>query len=263
MAYPLRASRGILALLAIVAAAPLGCAGQFDRFDRDGLPRPLREERAQVRSSPPLLPAPAPRSAPSEFDGIDPVVASMSPAEETSIDAVAHYIAGRIPDRRRRIKALHDWVADRIAYTLEAGTDVSGADLDWLAIRAFHERRARCAGYAALLHELGRSIGEDIEYVTGDAGEWALFPDPHAWNAAWTGTHYEPIDVTWDAGDYDGAEFHKQYSTAWLFTPPREFAETHRPAGTPRAAFGGNPSGLGNFPPAGWLARVTATPLEP
>ncbi len=40
----------------------------------------------------------------------------MPRSRETSIGAVARAIAAATPDRRRRIKALHDWVADRLEY---------------------------------------------------------------------------------------------------------------------------------------------------
>jgi hypothetical protein len=39
---------------------------------------------------------------------------------ETDIAAVARYIKEREPDPKQRVKALHDWVADRIAYDAPA-----------------------------------------------------------------------------------------------------------------------------------------------
>jgi hypothetical protein len=188
------------------------------------------------------------------LDAIDPVVVRMPAAEETSIEAVARYIAARVPDRRRRIKALHDWVADRVAYAYDdlpglpsrphaeippmklaspcdavPGSCPPGAA--WgegetarvLAERAFVRRSAVCAGYAALLHELGKVTGDDIAYVTGTvASDFAK----HAWNVAVTDRGYEPIDVTWDARSEGGRSGHP-YSARWLFVSPSEFAHSH------------------------------------
>jgi transglutaminase/protease-like cytokinesis protein 3 len=59
---------------------------------------------------------PEPRFVAQRVPALDAVVAGMPRAAETSIADVARYIAAREPDRRARIKALHDWVADRITY---------------------------------------------------------------------------------------------------------------------------------------------------
>jgi transglutaminase/protease-like cytokinesis protein 3 len=75
-----------------------------------------------------------------------------------------------------------------------------------------------CAGYAALLHELGEVTGDEIAYVTGTSDL-----SRHAWNVAATGRGYEPIDVTWDARSNLG----HTYSAEWLFMSAREFTRTH------------------------------------
>ena len=51
----------------------------------------------------------------------------------------------------------------------------------------------------------------------------------HAWNAAKVNGSWYLIDATWDAGTSDKSAFKKEYSTAYLFTPPAQFAITHFP----------------------------------
>ena len=82
-------------------AALVGCGGA----PAGGLRGAVDQKAAVTVAAPPVHVA-----------ALDAVVAAMPRAEETSIEAVARYIAAREPDRRARIKALHDWVADRIAY---------------------------------------------------------------------------------------------------------------------------------------------------
>ena len=65
------------------------------------------------------LTAPAAAAPPWLEDRVHPVVARMPASAETSIEAVGQYIAQRVLDPIERIKALHDWVADRIAYDAE------------------------------------------------------------------------------------------------------------------------------------------------
>ena len=48
--------------------------------------------------------------------GLHPAVINMPASAETSIESVAQYIASQEKDPMLRIKALHDYVADRIAY---------------------------------------------------------------------------------------------------------------------------------------------------
>jgi len=243
----------------------VGCADPLLTAAGAATPRPAVQDGSRAATSidtPRINPLPG---------GVDPVVAAMPGYLEVSIEAVAGYIADRIDDRRRRIKALHDWVATRIEYaysevgdvpsptshtvpllTLRSPCDGSRSrcsapaggtpssfrgvptradDVTELARQAFVKRHAVCAGYAALLHELGAAAGEDIPYLTGDTAY-----GHHAWNAAWTGRGYELVDVTWDAGSYD-APSPRRYSTQWLFLAPIEFDVSHVPD-DPRWALG-------------------------
>lgn len=163
---------------------------------------------------------------------LHPVVAKMPRSAETSISAVAHYIAAREKDPVLRIKALHDWVADRIAYDTVAF--YSNNIPDQSAERTFKSRRSVCAGYANLLAALGAAINETIIVVTGDARDRKLGDRltgmGHAWNAAKISGQWYLIDATWDSG-YCSREkgFTKAYRTEYLLPPPAVMIEDHFP----------------------------------
>jgi hypothetical protein len=162
---------------------------------------------------------------------LHPAVTSMPKEAETSIQSVGRWIAEHERDPMMRVKALHDYVADRIAY--DGPNYVAGhiphADGD--AQTVFRTRVGVCAGYAQLLTALGKVTGDEILYVVGDARSQRspMEGEGHAWNAAKIDGQWYLIDVTWDAGHLEGSAFVKKYSTEYLFTPPDQFAVTHFP----------------------------------
>src|SRR5262249_36512247 len=102
---------------------------------------------------------------------LHPAVSKMPASVETSIESVARYIAKHETDPTLRIKALHDYVADRVAYDSEAL--YSGNFPDQGAQSVFKTRKSVCAGYANLLSALAAAIGENIVVVTGYARDEA------------------------------------------------------------------------------------------
>lgn len=160
---------------------------------------------------------------------LHPLVASMPADAERSIEGVARYIAERESDPWMRVKALHDYVADRIAYDADAYRRREFAGQD--APTVLQRRRAVCAGYANLLAALGKVTGDDIRVVVGDARVDGadLTGEGHAWNAARIGDAWVLIDATWDAGNVSDQGFEKEYDTDYLFAPPEIQGVTHFP----------------------------------
>ncbi|MCU0685476.1 MAG: hypothetical protein MUF34_25085 [Polyangiaceae bacterium] len=201
-------------------------------------------------STPPIASAiPAPSGAPTAAeDGagaeakavawplpatLHPLVASLPPEHEASPASVARYLAERERDPIMLVKALHDYVADRIAY--DAPALLARNIPDQGAAAVFRERKGVCAGYSRLFAELGRLAGVEVAYVVGDArtadsGDDLSGPG-HAWNAVRVGGAWRLVDVTWDAGSIDGATFTKRYQSDYLLTPPEIFGRTHLPKG--------------------------------
>ncbi len=156
-------------------------------------------------------------------------VVKMPASAEKSIASVARYLAKAESDPYLRVKALHDYVADRIAYdapALEAGL-YPPQDPETV----FRTRKAVCAGYAKLFKALGDEIGEEIVYVVGHTRRSAqrLDGQGHAWNAVKIKGQWYLVDVTWDAGWVKGAHFEKSYETSYFLTPPRVMTLDHFP----------------------------------
>lgn len=177
---------------------------------------------------------------------LHPLVVDMPAQAEASIEAVGRYIAEREPDQRQRIKALHDYVADRVAYDAEAYADRRYPPQD--AETVFRTRLAVCAGSAQLLAALGRAAGEEIVVVVGDARTQGsdVTGEGHAWNAARVADDWLLIDPTWDAGSVEGRTFTKRYETSYLFAPPAVFAISHFPD-EPRWQLQAPPLSRGDF----------------
>lgn len=161
---------------------------------------------------------------------IHPAVANMPASVETSIASVAQYLAQQEHDPFLRVKALHDYVANRLAYDAPAFFgQVPRPPQD--AETVFLTRKAVCAGYAKLLEALGQAIGEEIVYVVGDSRSQSsdLNGGSHAWNAARIAGNWYLIDATWDSGYVNGASFTKHYGTSYLFPPPAVMVVSHFP----------------------------------
>jgi transglutaminase/protease-like cytokinesis protein 3 len=203
-------------------------ASDFD-FGRSGVTPPV-EERPKAAEEP------APRERLADGTPIWPMTAALHPAvaelpvaAETGIASVARYIAQREPDPWMRVKALHDYVADRVAYDVESYR--AGAYPPQDAETVFRTRRSVCAGYANLLAALGEAAGDEIVVVGGDARTTGneLTGEGHAWNAARIAGRWTLLDPTWDAGFLKDDRFVKRYSTEYLFTPPEVQGLSHFP----------------------------------
>ncbi|PSO48916.1 MAG: transglutaminase [Cyanobacteria bacterium SW_9_44_58] len=160
---------------------------------------------------------------------LHPAVASMPSDVETSIESVAQYIAQQESDSFLRVKALHDYVADRVSYDAESYFAGRYPPQDPQTV--FQTQKAVCAGYAKLLQALGNAIGEQIVYVTGDSRTSTsdLSGQSHAWNAAKIEGNWYLIDATWDSGFVEGSGFTKKYRTNYLFPPASVMIISHFP----------------------------------
>ena len=160
-------------------------------------------------------------------DELHPLVADMPASEETSIESVANYIAANESDPFYRVKALFDYVADRVEYDVDA---LSGTRPPQDAETVFETGKAVCAGYARLLIALGDHTGDEIVYVTGVSRDLdgEIGGAGPAWNAARIEGSWYLMDPTWGAG-HVGDEFNPSYNPAYLFTPPEVLIKSHFP----------------------------------
>lgn len=159
---------------------------------------------------------------------LHPLVRNMPVERATSVEGVGRYIADNEDDPFLRVKALHDFVADRVAY--DAPAYAAGQYPPQDAETVFRTGKAVCAGYAQLMVALGDAAGIEVVYVVGDARvKDSVTGESHAWNAVKIEGEWYLVDVTWDAGHVDGSRFTKRYRTANLFTPPEVFGLSHFP----------------------------------
>jgi hypothetical protein len=176
-------------------------------------PRPDLTNAAQT----PSVDSPWSASAP-----IDPLVLSIPAEVETDYTSVAKYLASKAKDPFHKVKLIHDYVADRVAYDVPVLRTRIFPPQD--AETVFRTRMAVCAGYAKLFKAMAEAAGIEVAYLTGDARS-----ESHAWNAVKLSARWHLLDVTWDAGSVNGEDFKKQYSSEYLFTPPEIFVLKHFP----------------------------------
>jgi transglutaminase-like putative cysteine protease len=178
---------------------------------------------------------------PTDFD---PIVASMPESEQTSIDSVGKFLASHITDKKQLVKAIHDYVVNRLHYDYDALAKIQAHDYahtpEQTAEAVFTARTGVCEGYARLMVALGQAAGVEIAFVTGyirdSQRRLEISDDPwdttnsealegvgHAWNAVKLDGQWYLIDATWD--DPTKGE----HSTTYLFVPPRLMAFDHYP----------------------------------
>ncbi|MEM6989392.1 MAG: transglutaminase domain-containing protein [Myxococcota bacterium] len=156
---------------------------------------------------------------------LHPLVVAIPPEHEGSVEAIGRYFAEREGDPVQRLKAVHDYVADRIAYDVPAFETMTFPPQD--AATVLRSGKGVCAGYAQLVKALGEAAGLEVVVVVGKTRYWGDLG--HAWNAAKAGGKWYLLDATWDAGGVADHAFTKRYSSWYLMTPPDAFLTTHIP----------------------------------
>jgi transglutaminase/protease-like cytokinesis protein 3 len=142
---------------------------------------------------------------------------------------VGRAIAASVADPFERVKAVHDYVADRIAYDVPSylSRNIPSQEADTV----FHARRGVCSGYAKLMVAIGTAAGIETKYIVGSSRDMGgdVSGQGHAWNAVRVGQRWFLLDATWDAGSVSGSGFNKGYRSDYLLTPPGIFGANHLP----------------------------------
>ena len=174
---------------------------------------------------------------------VDPALARVSSEvrqkiftePEQQIDRlVAELVAGE-RDSFRRVKIIHDWIAEHIAYDAQSFLANRPVDSAWTA--TLRSKKSVCQGYSALLKTMCERAGIECVQISGFArgfGFTASVADVatvenHAWNAVKIEGQWYLLDVTWNAGTVSARGFEKAFNHAYLFLKPREFLYTHFP----------------------------------
>lgn len=169
------------------------------------------------------------------------IIANIPKEAEQTIQTVAQYISQQETDPFLRVKALHDYVINRVSYDYE--TLETGIRKPQSAQAVFKSHQAVCEGYARLFAALGRAAGFKVAYLTGAIRkdlapsrqmpphlkilnsdyDWTL----HAWNAIQVAGSWYLIDTTWDDGESTVSD--SQYEADYLMPPPEAMISSHFP----------------------------------
>lgn len=158
---------------------------------------------------------------------IDPAVARIPDTAEVSIEALAAHLAQVGRDPFHRVKLVHDYVADRVVYDVEAYTTKQYRPQDAQAV--FKSRLAVCAGFAKLFEAIAKAMGLEVATIVGVAKASGATPEPHGWNAVRINGTWRLLDVTWDSGAIENGVYQKRYDTSYLLAPAEAFVASHLP----------------------------------
>ena len=166
---------------------------------------------------------------PDSDDKLSPVVTTMPQEAEATPETIGAYIAAHAPTQLGRARAVHDYVADRIAY--DGPSYRAGLYPPQDAASVLKRRVGVCAGYARLFAAIAKASGLEAKYVVGTVRGADMRPDgeSHAWNAVKIEGAWYLVDTTWDAGYLEGATFVKRTKVVYFATPPEVFRVDHFP----------------------------------
>ena len=117
-----------------------------------------------------------------------------------AVGALSREIAGGETDDYEKVRLLHEWTAQNIAYDYDllnfASPAALSAGCELEAVLA--NRRSVCSGFTELLVALIRAQGIPALYCTCLSGEYSL-GDTHAYAEAFVNGRWVRMDATWDS----------------------------------------------------------------
>jgi len=151
---------------------------------------------------------------------------------ETVLPAVVSSLINGISDQFLRVKTLHDWICDNIAYDTSIYFSGRVTEQDYVSV--LKKKSAVCSGYSNLFNQMCKLAGIESIGINGYSKGFGYTGrignnTDHAWNAVYISNKWYLVDVTWDAGYVDQKTYIKEYSTEWLFLDSRPFLYSHLP----------------------------------
>jgi len=151
------------------------------------------------------------------------------------LEPLVRFLVAGGRDGFHKVKILHDWIADNIAYDVEAY--FSDAETRSSGPNTLKQRRGVCHGYGSLMEEMCSLAGIPCRTISGYGRGYGFATgrtmdtdeENHVWNAVHVNGGWHLVDVTWDAGHVDGRSYKKEYCTTYLFMKPENFVYTHLP----------------------------------
>lgn len=145
---------------------------------------------------------------------------------------VVKYLTQNAGGAQAKVKVMHDWICDNIAYDTDMYFSGRVSKQDYESV--LKKKKGVCSGYTSVMNEMCRLAGIESIGIHGYSkgfgyqGKLGNKPD-HEWNAVNINGKWQLVDVTWDAGFVDYKTFVKRYSTEWLNRTPEQFIFSHLP----------------------------------
>ncbi len=170
--------------------------------------------------------------AEADLAAIDAHARSAPPSVCRSIDSLAAYLTAPAQDDRERARALFTWIAVNVNYDPSLLAEQPDPEV------VLEQRRAVCAGYAALFKALAKAADLEAQIIRGCAKgagpKAAIGPDGlliHDWNAVRIDGEWALLDCTWGAGRLDEQQrFRKRFTEHYFLTSPDLFLYDHFPS---------------------------------
>ncbi len=130
-----------------------------------------------------------------------------------------------------KVLAIHDWIAENIAYDYEQLQAIRlGKSTPGPHFSAFVYRRGLCGDFEQIAKAMFSAVGIPCIGVGGYpiGSDWS-----HGWNIVWLNGKWQILDITWDCNNgYYGPEninntIGRKASHTYYLIDPVEFADTH------------------------------------
>ncbi|KAG9292347.1 hypothetical protein G9A89_015217 [Geosiphon pyriformis] len=194
-----------------------------------------------------------------DFDIVDEHARKAPKQEESSIQRLSRYLTSEWTHPIYQLRCIFTWVAHNIAYDVDAFyggilklliqimSKINPIPLLLLFLLGLirnnsgkdilKSRKAVCAGYSELFHELAVSADLETWKITGNAKGAGYEPGdlvcgnshPHAWNAVRVDSEYLLIDCTWGAGTVSNMKFNRGFNDFYFLVSPLRLIYTHFP----------------------------------
>lgn len=145
-----------------------------------------------------------------------------------TLQACIDYLNKRSANDRETARIIFTWICNNISY-----------DLSYLGVvdpqKVYTDKKAVCAGYAALYVYMAKACGLKSEVVVGYAkGRSHVYgsrftESNHAWNAVKIDGAWNLVDCTWGAGASFDSEFNRKFKPFYFAPNPEELLPTHFP----------------------------------
>ena len=149
-----------------------------------------------------------------------------------NLDALVQNLTAGLGSADAKVKVIHDWICDNIAYDSEMY--FSGRISKQDSVNVLKKKKAVCSGYSNLMRDMCALAGVEAIVIDGYSKGFGYAgylreKTDHAWNAVKLSKGWQLIDVTWDAGYLDWRTYIKCYTTQWYSLTPAQFIYSHLP----------------------------------